>query len=143
MRRGGSLRKGDLRRMGLDLMGDRGIRSLLVFHKLPVVDEREDEESCLERQDPRLLAVNFFFPQDVTPLPNFDRLDITPDVEKPYFFTTHWIPREATERELGRFTEFGFNIHDKFRKQCGSDFGTKITEQDETNQEIYVLRTNQ
>ena len=42
MRRGGSLRKGDLRRMGLDQMGDRGIRSLLVFRRIAVVDEREE-----------------------------------------------------------------------------------------------------
>ncbi len=40
MKRGGSSRKGDLRRMGLDLMGDRGIRSLLVFRKMVEVAEQ-------------------------------------------------------------------------------------------------------
>jgi hypothetical protein len=117
---------------------------LLVFRRIAVVDEREGKGTCLERQDSGLLAMNCFLPRAVTPLRAiFDRLDITPDVEKLYFFTTHWIPWEATETELGRLTEFGFKIHDKFRKQCGSDFGIKITEQDETNQEIYILRTNQ
>ncbi len=83
-----------------------------------MVDEREDEDSCLQRQNPGLLAMNFFFPRAVTPLPNFDQLDVTPEVEKLYYFTTYWIPWEATERESGRLTEFGFNIHDKFRKMA-------------------------
>jgi hypothetical protein len=44
--------------MGLDLMGDRGIRSLLVFRRIVVMDEREGKETCLERQDSGLLAMN-------------------------------------------------------------------------------------
>jgi hypothetical protein len=57
--------------MGLDLMGDRGIRSLLVFRRIPLVDQREGKGTCLERQDPGLLAMKFFFPRAVTPTAPF------------------------------------------------------------------------
>ncbi len=82
MRRGGSLRKEGLRRMGLDLMGDRGIRSLLVFRRVSCGARGRDIGGCLERQDSGLLAMNFLFPRPITSSYTIlERLGITPQAE--------------------------------------------------------------